>query len=435
MVENLLLEKIKKEKNSQLKMTSKDPNRKIITYRYYRYADDWIFFLRGTEQTAKTIKKILEKWLTKNLELELSAEKTLITNLRKNKAHFLGFEIFHQIHKQVVKRRMKHKTVLQRYGKIQIMPDVERLYKKFYIKNYLRKEDNRILSLGFLTPLEDHQIIEKFNQAMIGFGIYYITEIARVSSLNYWHYVMYYSCLKTLSHKHKSSVRKIINKYGFLDLSKPHKKKRELKKVAYDQRVIASYTKNDGTKKYHTLHNYHEFMIQILGIRNKFRNNQLNTTFYSPTIDFLRLHKNNWRTKFKLDSMCCICASTENLEMHHIRHLKDKNTKQKTYKGFDQLVASLNRKQICVCKKCHNKIHKGEYNKTSLRDLVDIRLVAPESLLKGPPSIKIPITTEKKEKNVIEINETEKTYFNKRLHNYYLEKKYNKSGMNAISPE
>lgn len=439
-IKNQMNSKYKKEKSLQLKMKAKDPNKKIIAYRYYRYADDWILFLRSTEKTGKTVKKILENWLRKNLGLELSPEKTLITNIRKNKAHFLGFEIFHAINRQVTKKIWKDKTALQRYGRIQIMPDVEKLYKKFQIKNYLRK-DNRILSLGSLTPLEDHQIIEKYNQFMIGFGLYYITEISRPGALNYWHYVMYYSCLKTLSHKHRSSVKKIINKYGYLDLSKPHNKKRELKKRAYDQRVIASYKKNDETIKYHTLLNYNEFMMNLIPIRDKYRNFQINSTFNSPTIDFLRLHKNNWRTKFKLSSMCTICGSTEKIEMHHIKHLKNSNTKQKTYKGFDQLVAALGRKQICVCRKCHEKIHKGEYNKTSLRDLVDIRLVAPESLLKGPQPITIQNTSQtKKEKNKIEIDEINKTYFNKRLHIYYQSKnKYKnfsnkkKTDMNAIS--
>jgi hypothetical protein len=162
-------------------------------------------------------------------------------------------------------------------------------------------------------------------------------------------------------------------------------------------------------------------------IREKYRNYQINSTFNSPTIDFLRLHKNNWRTKFKLTSMCTICGSTEKLEMHHIRHLKNSNTKQKTYKGFDQLVASLGRKQICVCRFCHEKIHKGEYNKTSLRDLVDIRLVTPESLLNGPQPITIPkINQTQKEKNTIEIDENNKTYFNKNLHIYYQKKKKSK---------
>jgi hypothetical protein len=68
---NNINEEIKQEKQKQLKLTI-DPNRKNIDIRYYRYADDWILFVRGTLSTAKTIKKILELWLKNNLKLQLS---------------------------------------------------------------------------------------------------------------------------------------------------------------------------------------------------------------------------------------------------------------------------------------------------------------------------------------------------------------------------
>lgn len=97
-------------------------------------------------------------------------------------------------------------------------------------------------------------------------------------------------------------------------------------------------------------------MMTIQKIREKYRDNFIYKNFNSPTIDFLRLHQNNWRTKFKLNSICVICASTEQLEMHHIKPLKNRN-KKKTYKGFDQLVGLLYRKQICVCSNCHEKIY------------------------------------------------------------------------------
>jgi hypothetical protein len=83
------------------------------------------------------------------------------------------------------------------------MPDIERLTSRFKIKNYINK-DEFPLSVGSLTVLEPHQIVEKFNQFMMGIGNYYAVEIDRLSSLNKWHYFLYYSCLKTLSHKQKS---------------------------------------------------------------------------------------------------------------------------------------------------------------------------------------------------------------------------------------
>ena len=38
-------------------------------------------------------------------------------------------------------------------------------------------------------------------------------------------------------------------------------------------------------------------------------------------------------------------------------------------KGFTELMAKMNRKQIPVCVKCHQKIHKGEYDGENLKKL------------------------------------------------------------------
>jgi len=54
--------------------------------------------------------------------------------------------------------------------------------------------------------------------------------------------------------------------------------------------------------------------------------------------------------------------------MHHIRHVRKRG---KTVKGFSQVMASLNRKQIVVCKTCHRKIHRGEYDGVKLNDFYD----------------------------------------------------------------
>lgn len=438
------------EKSFQLNLTSLIPSKKRIEFKFYRYADDWILFVKGSVDATKTIKNLAGQWIKENLSLELSPEKTFITDLKQQKAHFLGFEIFNQTNKQIVRRKAKTGSFLQRYGNLQIMPDIERLTKKFQIKNYLTSE-KKIVSVGFLTPLQDHQIIEKFNQFMIGIGNYYITEISRASALNYWHYILYYSCLKTLSHKHKSSVSKIING-GYLDISKKHKRiktrtrttrgkliqkrlRNKGKKIrGFDKRIVSSYTTTKGEKRYTILLNYNQFRMEINKIRDKYRNDFLNRPSYpSPTIDFLILHKNNWRTKFRLSSMCVVCGAQDRLEMHHIKHVKNQKGKGKLYAGFDKLVASLSRKQVCVCQTCHNKIHNGDYNSTRLSDLIDLRIANPESLLKVESEETATTITEAKKiqiKNrlLIKVDEEKKTYYNPELAEYYesLESKKNK---------
>ena len=60
---------------------------------YIRYADDFLIGVIGSKQDAETIKTEVGIFLKNNLKLELSAEKTLITNA-KQKARFLSFDIY-----------------------------------------------------------------------------------------------------------------------------------------------------------------------------------------------------------------------------------------------------------------------------------------------------------------------------------------------------
>ena len=57
-----------------------------------RYADDWIT-LTTTKTEAERLYKYLTKYFRHRLKLELSKEKTVITDLRENHATFLGFNI------------------------------------------------------------------------------------------------------------------------------------------------------------------------------------------------------------------------------------------------------------------------------------------------------------------------------------------------------
>ncbi len=74
-----------------------------VTPKYnFRYADDWVI-LTSTKQEAERIKRELNKYFRYRLKLELSDEKTKVTDIRINGIHFLGFVIKaeppHKLHK------------------------------------------------------------------------------------------------------------------------------------------------------------------------------------------------------------------------------------------------------------------------------------------------------------------------------------------------
>ena len=67
-----------------------DKNYKRI--QYVRYADDFLIGVIGSKEDAEKIKADIGKFFEETLKLELSAEKTLITN-SDDKARFLGYDV------------------------------------------------------------------------------------------------------------------------------------------------------------------------------------------------------------------------------------------------------------------------------------------------------------------------------------------------------
>jgi hypothetical protein len=65
-----------------------DPNYRRL--RYVRYADDFLIGWVGPKKEAEEIKEKIRGFLRGSLQLELSDDKTLITNARADKATFLG---------------------------------------------------------------------------------------------------------------------------------------------------------------------------------------------------------------------------------------------------------------------------------------------------------------------------------------------------------
>lgn len=430
--ENHLISIFQENKQIQKSINYKDPEKLKKKITYVRYADDWIIFVRGTKEDAEKIKNLAAEFLLNNLGLTLSTEKTKITDLYKNNANFLGFEIFYQRNKKNIEvdKGSPNEKVTQRFGTIQFSPDRERLINRFFLKKYITKKGFP-REVGFLTILQDHEIINKYNQFMIGLGNYYIRQISSPSKLARWHYILYYSCIKTLAAKHNTTTKNIINNYGYLDLSPPKVNFKRPKTT--DLRIIAKYNQNKETK-YSTLLNYKEFMFNLLKIKFKYIEEKQNQQPHQLVreADMLTLHKVNFRTAFKETSFCAICGKKEkSLHSHHIRPLKWKNDpKSKAYRGFDKIIAALGRKQIPVCSNCHHKIHSGKYDGMELSELYDIRLVAPEGLLKlDTPKTSLkpinpsldPIQIGPKTENIT-IDEYKKTYLNRELQKYLYNK-------------
>lgn len=133
----------------------------VIPKYNFRFADDWVI-LTSTQAEADRLKRTLTKYFKHKMKLELSQEKTYVTDLRKDGIHFLGF---------VVKAERKYKTPDPKTWSDNLVgkpyPDMVRLSKKI---NAIQDEVRKI---GKCNKVEE-QVgqIQKVNEQIIGVAQY-----------------------------------------------------------------------------------------------------------------------------------------------------------------------------------------------------------------------------------------------------------------------
>ena len=131
---------LKKLLSARRKMKSTWPNPDFLRLEYVRYADDWLVGVWGPKSFVVSLRDEIRIFLAK-LSLELSMEKTLITNTRIRKAKFLGTYIMRSFVKL-------DKVVRDRRGNLKKLPGgvltmnapitkiVERLREKHFLARY-----------------------------------------------------------------------------------------------------------------------------------------------------------------------------------------------------------------------------------------------------------------------------------------------------------
>lgn len=133
-----------------------------VTPKYnYRFADDWVI-LTSTEQEAYRLKRMLTKYFKAKMKLELSQEKTFVTDLRTEGIHFLGF---------VVKAERKRKTPDPKTWTENLvgkpLPDMERLKEK------IRKIADEVREIKKMTERSVQAAqIQRVNSMIVGVAQY-----------------------------------------------------------------------------------------------------------------------------------------------------------------------------------------------------------------------------------------------------------------------
>ncbi len=203
------------------RISSNKANGRELRQFYVRYADDWIWLTNGSKEIANTVKDKISTFLEQRLGLTLSAKKTLVTDITKDPAKFLGFEIRGTARGPLYRRQLKNKqgtatkkkTNLQRRGGLPVWTtiDKQRLLDRFHLRGMCDKHGFP-REIPWLSTLEPNIIIERFNASILGLAQHYTGFIRNNSALTRWIYIQRYSCLKTLAQKYKCSIKKLFKK-------------------------------------------------------------------------------------------------------------------------------------------------------------------------------------------------------------------------------
>jgi len=318
--------------------TYNDPS--YTRVKFLRYADDVIVGVIGPKSLAEQVREEMSVFLKEDLKLELNQQKTVITHPATERAQFLGY-LFQTASPRWRRRNLQRKgsphnviqTVKTTTSNITLLVPLRNIDEK--LKKYMKNGQPACMN-GFINQPVDH-IIEHYNGVLRGWYNYY--QLAEnVSQLNHARYVFRYSLAKTLAHKEASSVSKVFQKYG-KDISF---KKPNGRKVCLFNQPLKQVKKAKGAKA------------------------DLDTI---PT----------WwprRTQSRLMDNCVVCDSSEQVEMHHVRHIRKRG---ETVQGFSLYLASINRKQVPVCHQCHRDIHNGKYDGAGLAEILN-QLQAPNAV-------------------------------------------------------
>ena len=339
-IRNTADEGIKRELLSQLKdaeaMTRKVSASMAMdsTYKrlkYIRYADDFLIGVIGSKEDCAKMKEDFTLYMRDKLKLELSEEKTLITNAQES-AKFLGYEI--SIRKSEAMKRNKQGWLKRPFsGRIMLTLPIATVQKKllelkamelrvingkeiWYAmpRNYLTKEDPATICARYTTEIR---------------GLYQYYRIADNISYagNKFGYIMRYSFCKTLAKKLNSSTAKVIRKYKRdHDLAIPYQtKKGETKfRIFYNDGFAKQEPNKDATC------------------------DNLPNTFvlpYPTIAERLMEHK------------CELCGATNVQTLtYQVRKLKGLNPNTE----WHRIMIRTWRKTLVVCEHCNVKIHAND---------------------------------------------------------------------------
>nr|YP_009568396.1 hypothetical protein [Orbilia oligospora]QBL02026.1 hypothetical protein [Orbilia oligospora] len=265
--------------------------------RYCRYADDWIVGIIGNKEFAKDMKERISKFLKETLKLELSEEKTVITNLHDERAMFLGTEISTPKpaqSKMVSKKDRSGKKIKSKVNHVRVFfhAPIKRIIDKLHKEGFVQDSHGTPTALKKWIFYDHRTIIMNYNSVVKGYLNYYSFVDNYYSVVNsIVKHILLHSCALTLTRKFNLHSRAtVFGKFGT--------------NLAPKDDLSTLKTKNKV-----------EFFLPPNG--NKTGEFKINTKFWDP----LNVVRWNIETQKAMFNSCLICGETGDIHMHHVKHI------------------------------------------------------------------------------------------------------------------
>ena len=296
--------------------------------KYVRYADDFLIAVNGNKADCEWIKGKLTEFIHNGLKMELSQEKTLITHSNET-ARFLGYDVRIRRDQQVKPwKNCKQRTM---NNTVELLIPLKDKIEKYLFEHEIvcqRKDNGRLVPVARvkMTGNTDLEIVTAFDAELRGLCNYY-SLASNYRSLNYFSYLMEYSCLKTLAWKHRCKLSKIYDMYRTGE---------KRWGVPYDTKV--------GRK-----------------IRYLTKFNEINGKTcedIQPIFGIIAAHNTNSFDKKLKAYRCELCGyegKDRKYEIHHVNKVKNLKGKE----PWERVMIAKRRKTLVVCHDCHQKIHHG----------------------------------------------------------------------------
>jgi group II intron reverse transcriptase/maturase len=322
-------EQVRKQAQKLPSIDPKDPAYRRL--RYVRYADDFLLGFVGPRKEAEAIKQELRAFLQRELKLELSEEKTLITHARTEAAKFLGYEVMviqddskRPLHEIGIDRRSHNGTIGLRVPRKTVEENCQ---------DHMRK--GKGIHRPELLYLSDYDIVMVYQSRYRGIANYYQMAY-NMHSLGKLKRYMEISLLKTLASKHKMSVKKVVEKY-----------KATIKVQNKEYKVLQVVVPREGKEP---------LVARWGGIPLVW---DINATLDEHPPKLYTGQRTELVQRLLAD-MCELCGGTKDVEVHHVRAMKDLHE----YPGREKPVwvrrmIAMRRKTMPVCHVCHEDVHTG----------------------------------------------------------------------------